>query len=47
MTGTPLRAFRVPDDLWRIALEVAEREGTTLSEVIRSALRAYVDAHRA
>lgn len=39
---TPARAVRVPDDLWRAAQDKAEREGTTVSNVIRRALERYV-----
>lgn len=40
--GNPARAVRVEDELWEAALAKAEREGTTVSEVIRKALRRYV-----
>jgi hypothetical protein len=39
--GTTLRSIRVPDDPWEPALERAEREGTTLSAVIREAVDKY------
>jgi len=38
----PLRAFRVPDDLWLTAVAVAKERGESLSEVLREALRRYV-----
>jgi hypothetical protein len=39
--GTTIRAVRVPDDPWVPALERAQREGTTLSDVIREHLDEY------
>lgn len=46
MTGnTPLRAVRIPDEIWIPAKEIAAREGETLSEVIRRALTEYIDKH--
>ena len=39
---TPLRAVRVPDELWKAAQAVARGRGETLSEVIRDCLSAYV-----
>lgn len=41
---TPLRAFRVADDLWHAAQERAAEEGETVSDVLRRALAAYVGA---
>lgn len=38
----PIRAVRVPDDLWTAALKAAESRGETVSEVIRQALGRYV-----
>ena len=40
--ATPLRSVRIPDDLWQLALEVAEKNGETVSDVIRRALVEYV-----
>lgn len=42
MPKTPLRAFRIPDDLYRAAQAKAEERGETLSAVIRQALIRYV-----
>lgn len=42
---TPLRAVRVPDELWKAAQAVAKARGETLSEVIRDCLSAYVAKH--
>jgi predicted transcriptional regulator len=39
----PFRGVRVADDLWEAAKAVAEANDETVSQVIRRALRAYVD----
>lgn len=41
--GTTHRTVRVDDELWLAAKAKAEAEGENLSDVIREALRAYVD----
>jgi len=41
----PLRSFRIPDDEWRAALDVARSRDEALSQVIRAALRRYVTRH--
>jgi len=41
--GTPRRAVRVDDALWTAALQVAARRGEKLSDIIRNALRAYIE----
>jgi len=41
--GTKARQFRCEDELWETALEIARQTGETLSDVLRGALRAYVD----
>jgi predicted DNA-binding protein len=41
--GTRHHAIRIPDDLWQAALAKAERRGETVAEVIREALRRYVE----
>lgn len=41
----PTRNVRVEDQLWRAALRVAHAEGTTVSEVVRAALKRYVARH--
>ena len=38
---TPLRAVRVPDDLWEQCRKRAEDEGTTVTAVILRALVEY------
>lgn len=42
---TPLRSFRVPDDLWMPARDKAHREGITITDVLQRALREYLGAH--
>jgi predicted transcriptional regulator len=42
---TPLRALRVPDDLWHRAQAVAKERGETLSDVMRDALWDYVEKY--
>jgi len=37
------KSLRIPDDLWAEALERAKAEGRTLTEVVVSALREYVN----
>jgi hypothetical protein len=41
--GTKHRSIRVEDALWDPAKAKADKEGVNLSEVIREALRAYVN----
>lgn len=38
----PARPIRVEDDLWAAAKAAAQLNGTTVSEVVREALRTYV-----
>ena len=38
------RAIRIPDDLWAEAREQTAARGTTISEVVRDGLRAWLDA---
>lgn len=38
----PLRAFRIPDELWHAALAVARERGESLSAAIRRFLEDYV-----
>lgn len=42
MANTPLRNIRIEDDLWNAAREVADEKDTTVTEVIRNALQAFV-----
>ena len=39
---TPMKSFRISEDLYRAALRKAEEEGKTLSDVVREALEKYV-----
>lgn len=41
---TPLRAVRVDGPLWDKAKAKAKRSGESLSEIIREALRDYVES---
>jgi len=41
--GTTHRSVRVEDELWLPAKAQAESEGVNLSDVIRDALRAYIN----
>lgn len=38
---TPLRSFRVPDEVWQAALRRAQREGTTLTTLLVETLEEY------
>lgn len=44
--GTPHRTIRIPDTLWTAAQLRAERDGTTLSEVVRNMLERYAAVGR-
>lgn len=39
---TPLKSFRIPEELYRAAQQKAADRGETLSEVVRAALERYV-----
>jgi len=39
---TPMRAMRIPDDLWNAVREKAERDGTNVTAVVVAALSRYV-----
>lgn len=41
--GTTHRTLRVEDELWEQAKEVAKANHESLSDVLRDALRAYVE----
>jgi len=43
---TPLRAIRIDDELWFAALEAAEAEGRSLSDVVRELLARWVKRQR-
>lgn len=38
---TPLRSFRIPDEIYRAAQARATEKGETLSDVVRRALERY------
>ena len=40
--NTPLRTFRIPDDVYRAAQEKAAAKGESVSDVVRKALVRYV-----
>jgi hypothetical protein len=40
--GTTIRHVRVSDELWNAALTQAEKEQTSVSEVLRDLLQAWV-----
>lgn len=42
---TPLRAVRVPDQLWDAARAIATERGETVSDVVRAALELYVQSN--
>lgn len=42
---TPLHSFRVDDELWQQVLDAARANGQTIADVLRSALRDYLDQH--
>lgn len=39
---TPLRSIRIADELWQAVHDKAQREGVTVSDVIRCALERYI-----
>lgn len=39
---TPIRSVRIPDEEWHAAVAKARTEGTTVTEVVRDALRQFV-----
>lgn len=43
---TPLRAIRIPDDLWVAAQETAARKDEDVSKVVRRSLENYVRRNR-
>lgn len=43
---TPIRNFRIPDALFRLAARIATKRGETLTDVVIRALEAYVKRHR-
>lgn len=45
MAETPIRAVRVPEELWRAAQGIAAAQGKTVTDVITAALQRYVRRH--
>lgn len=43
---TPVRGFRIPDDLYREAQQYARENGEDLSSVVRAGLERYVKRER-
>jgi antitoxin component of RelBE/YafQ-DinJ toxin-antitoxin module len=43
---TPIRGFRIPDDLYLAARATAEERGEDLSTVVRACLERYVKRNR-
>jgi hypothetical protein len=37
-----LRAFRIEDDIWNQAVRKSQRDGVTVSEILRDSLNHYV-----
>lgn len=42
---TPLRAFRIPDEIYDLLKAKAADEGRTVTDVVREALREYIQHH--
>lgn len=42
--ATPVRSFRIPDDLWQAVTAKANDEGISVTSVIMDSLSAYVNA---
>jgi hypothetical protein len=42
MANTPLRSFRISDELYKAAQKQAQKDEMTLTEVLLSLLRLYV-----
>lgn len=44
--GTQKRTVRVEDALWLPALTIAKQRGENLSDIIRAALKDYINKHK-
>lgn len=42
---TPLKTFRIPQELYEAAQRIAGERGESVSEVVRAALERYVKRH--
>lgn len=40
--GTPIRAIRIPDDIWLAARDKSNEENTTLTKIIMNYLKEYI-----
>jgi predicted DNA-binding ribbon-helix-helix protein len=43
---TPVRTFRLADDLWRKLRDAASREGVTVSDILRRLVENYVKGQK-
>lgn len=43
MANTPMRAMRIPDELWQAAKDRAEERGENVTEVVVRALTRYTN----
>ncbi len=46
MGPTPLRSFRIDDDVWAAAIERAQQDGENVSELIRGWLTDYASGRQ-
>jgi hypothetical protein len=46
-TKTPLHSFRVDDELWLQTLAAAHANGQTIADVLRAAMRSYLEEQQA
>jgi predicted DNA-binding protein len=40
---TPTRAFRIPDEVYSVIVEISQQKGVTVTAVIREALETYIE----
>ena len=40
---TPTRAFRIPDEVYSVIIEISRQKGVTVTAVIREALDKYIE----
>lgn len=45
--ATPLRAVRIPDEVWESAKQIAEKRGETVTAVVVRSLRRYTRRYSA
>lgn len=46
MAATPCRPIRIDDQLWQELLTAVQEEKTSVSEIARTALRAYLEGRK-